>query len=869
MRAAQRPVLFNLVIVVGGKSARTIVRSIEIIPIPFWRRRYRRPKIWRWKLGSWRVAFMPMMAGGAGTNFKVKEGGGLWSATSTWEEEVGGKFQAATKVPGKEDVVELLSTSGKLEVSTATTVECKEVKGANYKNTFNPKGSCVVKVFGNFTLGAEAKLTTGATVELEFANTAGTAEVNIAIELGIAIKVIGAGGTTKFVSAINNGSKNITVSGGTIDTNGQEVTCGKFGFATSTTGKLGASKIICNGTGEAWSVVEGTTIEAGTSTIELTDNTETAKKFHGGGKTYSTVILAGQSTEMQGSNTFTNLRVNTRGSQAKVTKFEKSSTTTITGEFTTNATEAEKVKITSSLAGKAWKLKLGAAKTIELTAVELEDSTGEGGGTFRDINGRNLGGNTGWTFLHEHTLTVSQSQTITVEKTPKRVLALTQESTISAPVKKTARVLTLSQSQSISAPLKSLKRILELTQSQTPTMPITVTRLMPSISQSQSITEPLTPKRILSAEQSQTVTMTHGLLVRTLSVSQSQTPTVELRVSRIFSTLSQSQTISAPLKTVTRILTASDSSTVSVQRSQARTLSTTQLQSCELTLTSTRILAISQGQTVSRTNALIRFLTVSQETSPSFVRSFSRSFALEQGQSISMAAGVLHGLEASQSQSLSSSKAVSRIFALSQSGALTMTLKVRRSLSASQEQTAEQTAKVEHHEHTKELSAEQTQSASVVERITRSLSVSQSQSVSYTRAVLRVMALTQAQAVSFTRSAVRVLSATGSSTPTLVRRFARTFSLSDTSSAVLVKRVLRVGVVSQTQEAEVETTVVHHPYTPGHLTSTVGPAITATSDAANEVVTSSTEPSIVGTTTITSNEQSSVGPAIHAESTVE
>jgi hypothetical protein len=316
--------------------------------------------------------------------------GGLWTATTAWEEETApGVWTPSIKAPGVGDTVNLVKAGGKIEVATGTVAEAKSIEanaaGNAFENTLKLSGSAILKVAGSVILSVTTTLTTGATVILEIINTAGTAEVNLQGKEVNELQQNGAGGTVKLAAALVVGGV-VRVKAGTFDTGNQNITASKMEVLTGAIAKLGSSTIKVSGIGEAWACVEAATLEAGTSTIELTNAAETLKKFRTGAKTYATIVIASDNVEFITQFTVENLTLNTRGKSVKGTKIEKGRAITITGTLSTNATKAEKIKLESTLATKAFSFKK-AAGTVTVTGVELKDCTGEGGATFIDQDG--------------------------------------------------------------------------------------------------------------------------------------------------------------------------------------------------------------------------------------------------------------------------------------------------------------------------------------------------------------------------------------------------------------------------------------------------------------------------------------------------
>jgi hypothetical protein len=130
----------------------------------------------------------------------------------------------------------------------------------------------------------------------------------------------------------------ITVNIGTLNTNGMSVTTG--GRFTMNGGDLilGASTVTLTGAANAtpWNFLSGT-IDAGTSTIKLTDATSTQKNFVGNGRTYYNLWLAAATRYVfTHSNTFNEVRADAAGA---VVQFTAGTTQTV-NSFTVNGATA-------------------------------------------------------------------------------------------------------------------------------------------------------------------------------------------------------------------------------------------------------------------------------------------------------------------------------------------------------------------------------------------------------------------------------------------------------------------------------------------------------------------------------------------------
>jgi len=204
------------------------------------------------------------------------------------------------------------------------------------------------------------------------------------------------GGTVTFTAPLTITTLTMANFTGTINTNGQTVTVsGTFSNAGSgvRTLNLGASAITVG----TWNqgTVTNLTFNAGTSTIT---QTLTSTTFFGGGQTYATVILTGNTPSITGANTFGTL---TRtGNAVKADSLILGANQTVSGTFTVNGNSSvNRVLVLSDTRGTARTI---TAATVTVTNADFQDITGAGAGSWdlSAITGLSgdAGGNSGITF---------------------------------------------------------------------------------------------------------------------------------------------------------------------------------------------------------------------------------------------------------------------------------------------------------------------------------------------------------------------------------------------------------------------------------------------------------------------------------------
>jgi hypothetical protein len=336
---------------------------------------------------------------------------GKWSEAAKWREgSPAGAENTLKTVPTAEDDVILGEKSNSLEI--AAEAKCRSLNAEKYAKTLTIAASQKVKIgfsTGNagmaLKLGASMTLTNGASAVIEFIST--VAEV---------VKVTTAGktmpkmvfGTEATVGKYQLADK-CTCEGmiqvnasGEFKTGNQEMVCAEFKESSverGTTVAFGSSVVKITGKKGTVFETEGskTTFKAETSTIEFTGTGTEAKKISVGGSSFTlnNVTIAAEAVEFITVPAIATLTLNTAGF-ANATKFKEATITTVTA-LVTNGKAASLVKMESTVAGKAWKLKV-ASGTVAVEYVSLKDSAAEGGATFQDINGKEETGNSGWTF---------------------------------------------------------------------------------------------------------------------------------------------------------------------------------------------------------------------------------------------------------------------------------------------------------------------------------------------------------------------------------------------------------------------------------------------------------------------------------------
>jgi hypothetical protein len=207
------------------------------------------------------------------------------------------------------------------------------------------------------------------------------------------------GGTLTMQDALTAG-RNLTVTMGTLTTSGYAVAV-QTAMALNSSAlaylNLISSTVTLTGTGAIWNAQTNGTLNAGTSTIVLTNTTAAAKSFTSSGtKSYSTVTMAGDNVTVNNTGTASigTLAVNTAGlpTGLKLT----SGQTIPVGNVTSNGTAGNLAKLSSTTSGSA-ALLTSSSSQIAVDYMSIQDITAAGTATwYAGSHSTDVSGNTGW-----------------------------------------------------------------------------------------------------------------------------------------------------------------------------------------------------------------------------------------------------------------------------------------------------------------------------------------------------------------------------------------------------------------------------------------------------------------------------------------
>ena len=340
------------------------------------------------------------VVGGVDTNMNTS---GNWAASS------GGA--GGETVPTSSDNVFLDANSGAGNATINATFSCLDFDCTGFTGTLN--GSSQLWIYGTvFTLDSGmSSSNTGTTILYSTTTLALTAD---SITWNAQLYFNGNGGVFTLQDEWNIGTKNLTVNQGSLDTNGQTVTCGDIILTGSNTRgcDLGASTINI-GDDFACTNKSNLTFDAGTSTINITSSggkmnaTADGLTFYDvnftganpamfGDNTYHDVVFSGGSTNLAiwGANTFNDLTFT--GTAAKTNRVKLYDDQTVAGTLTFTGNSAiNRIIVDSDTLGETRTL---TAAVTSLTNVNFEDITGAGAAAWSGTSVGDCQGNTGITF---------------------------------------------------------------------------------------------------------------------------------------------------------------------------------------------------------------------------------------------------------------------------------------------------------------------------------------------------------------------------------------------------------------------------------------------------------------------------------------
>jgi len=251
----------------------------------------------------------------------------------------------------------------------------------------------VPSIYGSLVLSTGMTVTAGTGVWTFAATTSQTITTN-GKTLDFPITFNGVGGAWSLQDALTLGSaRALTLTNGTITTNGYAVTAGIFSStgATIRALNLDGSTVTMTGTGTAWDITDSTNMTLNASTSLLVFNSSSAPiNFQGGNQKYNNITYAGgQVFTVYGNNTFNSIL------NATNLTFQAGSTQDVYSFNLTGCT------LNSTTSGVKFNLYNKTGQDIKTTSCTIKDCSVSPAGYWYaplSLGNVNAGNNTGWDF---------------------------------------------------------------------------------------------------------------------------------------------------------------------------------------------------------------------------------------------------------------------------------------------------------------------------------------------------------------------------------------------------------------------------------------------------------------------------------------
>jgi fibronectin-binding autotransporter adhesin len=329
---------------------------------------------------------------------------GAYAVDFTYSGSTGSRLIYHASTAGNKEANGLNATviGGGDSFSNATNTRYANLVFSGFTGTYPIGNGAAQTIYGNLTLSSGMTLTDGANTTT-FASTSATPRVITCAgkTLNCNVNFNGVGGSWRFADSFAVGSaRTMTLTNGTIDSNGQAVSINTFataagGAKTLTTGR---SVWTVAGSGVAWNTATDTanvTVNAGASTITMTS--ASAKTFAGGGKSFGNLTQGGAGAlTISGANTFANI-ANTV--QPATITFPASTITTVSA-FSVSGTSGNQITLNSSTVGTRATL-TAASGTVNVSFCTIQDINATGGAIWNSLTSAgnvDAGNNLNWNF---------------------------------------------------------------------------------------------------------------------------------------------------------------------------------------------------------------------------------------------------------------------------------------------------------------------------------------------------------------------------------------------------------------------------------------------------------------------------------------
>lgn len=270
----------------------------------------------------------------------------------------------------------------------------KNVNFTGFAGTLNNSGRYVS---GNLTLSTGMTLVAGTNVTY-FNGISGIQQITTnGKTIDFPVICDGVGGTFRFEDDFVMGTtRAMTLTNGTLNANGKNVTVGSFALGSGTkTLTLGSGTWTCAGAWNSNTNVANLTVSASTGTISMTS--ASAKTFSGGAKVWPTLNQGGAGVlTIAQSNTFANI---TNTVQPATIRFTAGTTQTVSA-FSVSGTSGNLITLDTTVAGTRATLS-DPSGLVSVSFCSIKDINATGGAFWQayTVNGNvDAGNNLGWDF---------------------------------------------------------------------------------------------------------------------------------------------------------------------------------------------------------------------------------------------------------------------------------------------------------------------------------------------------------------------------------------------------------------------------------------------------------------------------------------
>ena len=330
-------------------------------------------------------------------------GTGNWDGTTThWAASSGGAAGASTPLSTDNVFFDANSGGGTITLSNhdpgtgLTSGPCQDFTNTGFTGSFTGTS---LNTTGNLVLGKSIS------IQCSMRKTSGISTIK-SNNFATGLLTLGSGGGTatfRLLDDYNSPNSQIIVSAGTFDANNFNVTATSFSLAAGSSANMGSGTWTLRGAGTCWAVNSAASLNAGTSTIKLTNATSSIKDFGTGGKTYNKLWITGTGTgkytiSKGGSVTAATFdEILDDKTVAHTVQVEVGLTLNVT-TFNVNGSTGKLVSLVSSSAGTQFTLSKSSG-TVTCNYLAIQDCVATGGATWQAFTSTNNGNNTGWTFV--------------------------------------------------------------------------------------------------------------------------------------------------------------------------------------------------------------------------------------------------------------------------------------------------------------------------------------------------------------------------------------------------------------------------------------------------------------------------------------